>query len=130
MAQLQPYVLRTWESEFPTLGQPATGGARMYRRADVEMVLQIKQLVFGEGLTLAGARRRFEEEHSEPSVAAAGLDDMLDGMARSRLQEVRHGLEAIMKLLERDTTGRELQLVSPPAKTAAKNGNTKRRRAS
>lgn len=140
MAQLQPYVLRTWEAEFPSLGQLSTaGGSRVYRRADVEMVLRIKQLVFGEGLTLAGARRRLEED-PEPSVAAEGVDDVLDEMARSRLREVRTGLEAIMQLLERDRERRgvpELQLVPPPARSKAeksqrpvKNQQSKRRRAS
>ena len=69
MAQLQPYVLRSWEAEFPGLGQPRRlAAARVYRRADVELVLRIKQLVFVEGLTLAGARRRLEEETGGPSV--------------------------------------------------------------
>jgi hypothetical protein len=67
------------------------------------LVLRIKQLVFGEGLTLAGVRRRLEEEDSEPSVAALSLDDVLGGMARSRLRQLRSGLEAIMKMLEKDT---------------------------
>ena len=116
MAQLQPYVLRTWEAEFPSLGQPTNGGARLYRRADVEQVLRIKQLVFGEGLTLAGARRRLEEEDAEPSIAAVAIDDVLGGMARSRLREVRNGLEAIMKMLEKDT-----------AKPAVKTASGKRR---
>ena len=115
MAQLQPYVLRTWEAEFPALGQPSNGGPRLYRRADVEMVLRIKQLVFVEGLTLAGARRRLEEQEAGPSIAAVSVDDVLGGMARSRLRQVRTGLEAIMKLLERDVGERELQLVPPPA---------------
>ena len=57
IASVQPYVLRSWESEFPDLGVARTaGGPRVYRRADLERVLRIKQLVFGEGLTLAGAR--------------------------------------------------------------------------
>jgi DNA-binding transcriptional MerR regulator len=106
LAQLQPYVLRTWEAEFPALGQPTNGGTRLYRRADVELVLRIKQLVFGEGLTLAGVRRRLEEQNEEASVAAVALDDVLGGMARSRLRDVRSGLEAIMKLLERDAESR------------------------
>ena len=73
MAQLQPYVLRSWEAEFPGLGQPpAAGAGRVYRREDVELVLRIKQLVFVEGLTLAGARRRLEEEIGEPPVVASG----------------------------------------------------------
>ncbi len=117
MAQLQPYVLRSWESEFPSLGQGTPGaGPRVYRRADVEMVLRIKQLVFGEGLTLAGARRRLEEEESEPSVATVAVDEVLDGMARSRLRQVRSGLEAIMRMLSQDVPRSgppELQLVPP-----------------
>ena len=132
LTQLQPYMLRSWEAEFPGLGKPAaSGGGRMYRRADVELVLRIKELVFGEGLTLAGARRRLEEEQQEPrpSLAADAMDDVLSGMARKKLREVRTGLEAILALLSHDA-GRspELQLVAPasrPKGTAAK-----RRRAS
>ena len=56
IAQVQPYVLRTWEAEFPDLGVAKTqGGPRVYRRADVERVLRLKHLLFVEGLTLAGA---------------------------------------------------------------------------
>src|SRR5688572_30068645 len=116
IAQLQPYMLRSWEAEFPGLGQPASSGGRVYRRADVELVLRIKQLVFGEGLTLAGARRRLEEEPRAPSVPAVTVDDALGDMARSNLRQVRTGLEAIMRLLSRGPDGSsapELQLVSP-----------------
>jgi DNA-binding transcriptional MerR regulator len=124
MAQLQPYVLRTWEAEFPSLGQAMGSGPRVYRRADVEMVLRIKQLVFGEGLTLAGARRRLEEDEGEPLVATVSVDDVLGGMARARLREVRRGLEAIMRLLERDShAGRnapEWQLVAASAARAGR----------
>ena len=64
LMQIQPYVLRSWESEFPELGISKTpGGPRVYRRADVERVLRIRDLVFTEGLTLAGVRRRFEAEN-------------------------------------------------------------------
>jgi DNA-binding transcriptional MerR regulator len=130
MAQLQPYVLRTWESEFPALGQTASsGGVRVYRRTDVELVLRIKQLVFVEGLTLAGARRRLEEQQDEPSVASVAVDDVLDGMARSRLRQVRTGLEAIMRLLDKDQARRdvpELQLVPPPASRGGSRAVAKR----
>jgi DNA-binding transcriptional MerR regulator len=60
LAQIQPYVLRTWETEFPDLGRSMSGGPRTYSRADVERVLRIRELVFNEGLTLAGAPRRLE----------------------------------------------------------------------
>jgi DNA-binding transcriptional MerR regulator len=137
MAQLQPYVLRTWEAEFPNLGKGSGMGPRVYRRADVQLVLRIKQLVFGEGLTLAGVRRRLEEDadDGEPSLAAEAVDDVLDGMARSRLRGVREGLEAILRLLDGEERGvPELELVAPPpkrsTKTAAKAPAPKRRRVS
>ena len=131
MARLQPYVLRSWEAEFPGLGRPsADGGPRVYRRQDVELVLQIKQLVFGEGLTLAGARRRLDELRREPSVAAVAVDDVLDDLARQRLRDVRKGLEAILQLLDRDRDrAPELTLVAP-VKTPTKTAAGKRRRAS
>jgi DNA-binding transcriptional MerR regulator len=119
MAQLQPYVLRSWEAEFPQLGQLAVNGvARIYRRVDVELVLRIKQLVFGEGLTLAGARRRLEEERAanEPDTSEAELAMLgaLDEMARTRLKQIRAGLEEILAMVscERRGSATELQLVS------------------
>lgn len=131
LTQLQPYVLRSWEAEFPGLGKPAAGApGRVYRRADVELVLRIKQLVFVEGLTLAGARRRLEEEQQEPSArpAVTMMDDVLTDLARTRLREVRTGLEAILQMLSRDNgRGTELTLVAPlaaPAKLAARKRRT------
>jgi DNA-binding transcriptional MerR regulator len=59
LVKVQPYVLRTWEAEFPELGvSKSAGGPRVYRKADVEQVAKIKHLLLVEGLTLAGARRR------------------------------------------------------------------------
>jgi len=99
IARVQPYVLRSWEAEFPRLGVARTpGGPRVYRRADVERVLQIKQLVYGEGLTLAGARRRIEgteaTSQAEPTVA-----DLLDEDTRKRLSEIRQGLRSLLDML-------------------------------
>ena len=61
----QPYVLRYWESEFPALA-PAknSSGQRIYRRKDIETVLRIKQLLYDEGFTIAGAKKRLESEMS------------------------------------------------------------------
>jgi DNA-binding transcriptional MerR regulator len=58
IAQVQLYVLRSWEAEFPDLGvSKSADGPRLYRRADVELVLRLKDLLFVDGLTLAeGAR--------------------------------------------------------------------------
>jgi DNA-binding transcriptional MerR regulator len=132
LTQLQPYMLRSWEAEFPGLGKPAaSGGGRLYRRADVELVLRIKELVFVEGLTLAGARRRLEEEQQgpRPSIAAEAMDEVLSEMARKKLRDVRRGLEAILQLLSHDgDRAPELQLVAPANRP--KGTPAKRRRAS
>ena len=70
IAQIPPYVLRSWEKEFPGLGAAARpGGPRIYRRSDVEQILRIKQLVFAEGLTLAGVRHRIEGEPRDEEEA-------------------------------------------------------------
>ncbi len=58
LCSLPAYVLRFWETEFPQL-KPNKGGTgqRLYRKRDVEMVLEIKHLLYDEGFTIAGARR-------------------------------------------------------------------------
>jgi DNA-binding transcriptional MerR regulator len=103
IAQVQPYVLRSWEAEFPDLGvAKGAGGQRVYRRADVQRVLRIKQLLFVEGLTLAGARRRLEEEHGgahEAVPSDADLSKLLGADARERIADVRQGLRWILELL-------------------------------
>ena len=83
MAQLQPYVLRSWEKEFPGIGvQKSPESPRLYRQSDVEQVLRIKQLVFGEGLTLSGARRRLEEiEQPRRARADEEVAEVLDALA-------------------------------------------------
>ena len=116
VVQVQPYVLRSWEAEFPQIGQaPAAGGPRLYRRVDVDLVLRIKHLVFDEGLTLSGARRRLEEE-AEPVNPSELVEDMLDGRVRESLRHVRTGLQGILALLSDDAENQpELRLVAPTA---------------
>ena len=101
IAQVQPYVLRSWEAEFPDLGVSKTaGGPRVYRRADVERVLRIKHLLFVDGLTLAGARRKLEGEAKPAAVDPSTLDfDVLSGDARERIMQVKRGLRELQVLL-------------------------------
>ena len=100
IASLQPYVLRSWEQEFPALGAPrAPGGVRLYRRADVELVLRIKGLVFGEGLTLAGARRRIEED-AEPAGLTVSAPEPAAADTRATLAGIRQELRALLDILE------------------------------
>lgn len=115
IAQVQPYVLRTWEAEFPDLGQPTNGGPRIYGRADVERVLRIRELVYVEGLTLAGARRRLEESVPDPAVSAVGDFVMVDAQTRTRIQNVRQGLQSVLELLSRPSAAPfELVAAAPP----------------
>lgn len=60
---VQAHVLRYWESEFPSLApQKNRAGQRTYRRKDVEMAMRIKELLYGEGFTIAGAKRKLMSE--------------------------------------------------------------------
>src|SRR5271167_542017 len=71
LAGIKPYVLRFWETEFPGLGPRKSGtGHRLYRRKDVEMVLEIKRLLYEKRFTIEGARK-FLEDRPKRSEAAA-----------------------------------------------------------
>lgn len=101
------FVLRYWETEFPTL-QPvkSPSGHRMYRREDIETVFEIKRLLYDEGFTIAGARRHLAEQNGSgngaPLVAAASArDHELTRMQRKWLLDLREELLAILTLLER-----------------------------
>ena len=59
MTDTQPYVLRFWESEFPQLApRKSRTGQRLYRQKDVDLVLQIKRLLYEDGFTIASARKK------------------------------------------------------------------------
>jgi DNA-binding transcriptional MerR regulator len=115
LAKVQPYVLRSWEAEFPRLGVTKTAGApRVYRRADVEQVLRIRHLLLVEGLTLAGARRRFEEETAPVAAESPVIDELIGLNARERLTAVKRGLQAILELLTDAGAANEFRLAPPP----------------
>jgi len=119
----QPYVLRYWESEFPALA-PAknSSGQRIYRRRDIETVLRIKQLLYEEGFTIAGAKKRLEVELAgradtpssaraadvpeEPGVAPAVPVKAQDEKTVGVLREVREQLRDILTLLDKGDRSR------------------------
>src|SRR5262245_36927845 len=119
----QPYVLRYWESEFPALA-PAknSSGQRIYRRRDIETVLRIKQLLYDEGFTIAGAKKRLESEMqgrvetpqpaagngggSEGAEREGGRDAGRDAGRDDAIKTVREGLREILTLLERNDRSR------------------------
>jgi DNA-binding transcriptional MerR regulator len=66
-------VIRFWESEFPQFRKDgATGGPRVYRKEDIDLVRRIKQLLYEEEYTLAGARERLEQEMGDGPTEMAG----------------------------------------------------------
>jgi DNA-binding transcriptional MerR regulator len=99
IVRIQPYVLRSWEQEFPRLGVARTPGAsRTYRRSDVELALRIKQLVFSEGLTLAGARRRLDSAE-EPGAPPAPMAAPVQNETRARVAAIRQELRDLADML-------------------------------
>lgn len=67
---VEPYVLRYWESEFPGLSpKKSNTGQRMFRRKDVEMLLNIKQLLYDKKFTIEGARKALKSGNAEPAAA-------------------------------------------------------------
>ena len=99
IAQIPSYVLRSWEKEFPGLGAAARpGGPRIYRREDVEQILRIKQLVFAEGLTLAGARRKIEGDAPIEEVLVVPPPGVPETV-KTRVAEARQELKSLLDLL-------------------------------
>jgi DNA-binding transcriptional MerR regulator len=125
---LQPYVLRSWEKEFPGIGvQKSQDSPRLYRQSDVEQVLRIKGLVFGEGLTLSGARRRLEasktgDAESAEAVEMAEVLDTLGADARARIGSVRNGLRSILEVLSRTPGTAAMAEVAVLPETTVANG--------
>jgi len=125
IAQVQPYVLRSWEAEFPDLGvAKAPGGQRVYRRADVERVLRIKHLLFSEGLTLAGVRKRLSGEGAVPAADDVTDEDvaaLLNDEMRQSLRETRRGLQWVLGVLSgQGVSAEDFVLVAEPAAQRAK----------
>jgi DNA-binding transcriptional MerR regulator len=67
LTDTQPYVLRFWESEFPQLAPKKNrSGQRIYSSEDIEVVQEIKRLLYDSGFTIAGARKQLEQEGVSP----------------------------------------------------------------
>jgi DNA-binding transcriptional MerR regulator len=107
LADVQPYVLRYWETEFPQLAPNKSGGGqRLYTRREIDTILRIKELLYREGFTIAGAKKKLETELAEPArapdpveTAAAAAQPPRADVAKA-LVEVKRELTAILRMLE------------------------------
>ena len=92
---VKPYVLRYWETEFSVVRPGKTRSRhRLYRRRDVETLLEIRRLLYGERYTIEGAKRRLRElarASAHPAVSADADD--LRARVRSELLELCRLLE-------------------------------------
>lgn len=103
MADVQPYVLRYWETEFPPLTPNKSGGGqRLYTQREIDIILRIKQLLYAEGFTIAGAKKKLETELNAPAIEAPPpAAPQSSKKARSSLVEVKRELAAILRMLEK-----------------------------
>ena len=134
IAQVQPYVLKSWEAEFPDLGiAKSPGSPRIYRRADVERVLRLKHLLFVDGLTLAGARKQLTQEGAMPSdevISDADVASMVDEHTRQSLRDVRRGLHWILGVLNGNgLTPEDRVLTAAPVRASDRKSAAKSRAA-
>ena len=105
LTDTQPYVLRYWESEFPSLA-PAknNSGQRIYRRRDIETIFRIKTLLYEEGFTIAGAKKKLELEMKDnesgklptPTPTPGSISDPM----REKIQEIKSELSDLLDYLD------------------------------
>ena len=127
---VQAHVLRYWETEFPMLQpQKNRSGQRTYRRKDVEMALRIKELLYEEGFTIAGAKRKLTGDHRalsrlkivppgasasdfitgpgeppHPPEPPAGAAPPVSRLSRETIQRLKSMAEDLLTTLDRDVT--------------------------
>ena len=106
LAGIKPYVLRFWETEFSSLGPKKSGkGHRLYRRKDVELVLEIKRLLYDKRYTIEGARKYLDsrtprrQPRKRNGAARAGRSQGDLFVTAPALEEIRKELIEILELL-------------------------------
>jgi DNA-binding transcriptional MerR regulator len=105
LAGIKAYVLRFWETEFPSLDPKKSGtGQRLYRRKDVELVLEIKRLLYEKRYTIEGARKSLEsrpkKETKRTATPTARLQAELFTTPPAFFQDLRQELRKILELLD------------------------------
>jgi DNA-binding transcriptional MerR regulator len=100
LTNLKPHVLRYWEDEFPTLAPPKNrAGNRAYRVKDIKSIFTIKRLLYEEGYTIAGAKKKLLEVRRNPSSSQLEMD--FEGtMLRDVLVSIRRDLLELLELVK------------------------------
>ena len=103
LAGLKPYVLRYWESEFSAISPKKSGtGHRLYRRKDVELILEIKHLLYEKRFTIEGARKAIETRGKPAPVKPVPVKASQAALFAAPAQDlmgIRRELEEILEIL-------------------------------
>ncbi len=99
LTQTKSYVLRYWETEFPTL-KPVKSrtGHRLYRREDVQTVMEIKRLLYDQGFTIEGARKQLSGDSEGAEHQKELFRATVDG---TQLKTIKRDLETVLTILSR-----------------------------
>ena len=102
---VKPHVLRYWETQFKMLRpKKGRGGARMYRKRDVEILFEIKQLLYDQRFTIAGARRRILDGRNEEKEQIEFPFSKLD--REETIRALRKDMEGLLNLLRSEVEAR------------------------
>ncbi len=103
MVGVKPHVLRYWETQFKMLRpRKGRGGARMYRKRDVEILFQVKQLLYDQRFTIAGARRKLlDDRGSKEQIELAFTHTDREEMLRA----LRRDMEGLLEILRGEVRG-------------------------
>jgi len=99
LTNLKPHVLRYWEDEFPTLAPPKNrAGNRAYRVKDIKFIFTIRHLLYDEGYTIAGARKKLQQIRRNPSTSQIEMN-FEGALLREVLTSIRSDLKELLVLL-------------------------------
>ncbi|MCD6384645.1 MerR family transcriptional regulator [Candidatus Sumerlaeota bacterium] len=100
---VKPYVLRYWETEFPTLNpEKDERDQRRYRKSDIELILQIKHLLYEERYTIAGARQRLQSEFKKPKAkkSTSSASEKKTKSSQKQLKKLQQELRSLRSELQ------------------------------
>ncbi len=103
---IEPHVLRYWESEFPSLRPKRNrGGTRTYRRKDVDEILAIRQLLHDEGYRIEGARKALRDrQKSGTKPGQAGKQQITMAFADlerpEKVRQIKKGLQEVLQMIQ------------------------------
>ncbi len=99
ITQLESYVLRYWETEFPFL-KPKKGksGQRLYQRKDIDLIFEIKRLLYDEKFTIEGVRKRLAKNYIGISKSSTPIET--DDQLKNQIKLVKNKLKELLKSLQ------------------------------